>query len=598
MKKLIQALVLAVILTGCATKEIQVFTNPPTAELTATGQNVVVTKNETGPVLKVPSGGAPFELRVSADDYEDEFVPVDPAEIGSDDSITIDLPRLRLEKRLRLSSNPEGANVFLDGRLIGTTPVLKDIPFSRRSSRASWPERTLTLELEDWETETITLSKDMDTELEPVILKRLRHVKPVEITARTANDEPLEASVLVNGEFIGTTPLTVDFDFARDSSAEEWPEFAVSVGLQDQYEFVSIKQEYAGSQVHNVVLTPVSELSVQRSFPVVEMTPLGAALKWDNTSLPGALETGESLSIVRDLRRLTNIPRDDPKMGCVNSFTVTPDSQTLIFGLSATDDDGQSSNLWQSSAQMLGSGRRQITEGPFIDVHPTMGNSPGAESVVFQSNRGFRNSFDISSIRIVDNAVLGGIRQLTREERFNYSPVYTNEDWEVFFVSLEESFTRAMPQISFMGLDGTLPTYLSEHGDDLALSPDGNTVYFCREEPTSGFRQIYSIPKEGRPLTQIITSSAFMNANCFNPSISRDGNHMLFVSDIDEDRFGRKNNNIYMLNLSTGTIDPVTQNLSDDLSPVWSPAELNTLFFLSNRGGTYNIWRLVLANLN
>ncbi len=39
----------------------------------------------------------------------------------------------------------------------------------------------------------------------------------------------------------------------------------------------------------------------------------------------------------------------------------------------------------------------------------------------------------------------------------------------------------------------------------------------------------------------------------------------------------------------------LTQNGSDDIMPAWSPSEEGVVYFLSNRGGAYNIWRFKLS---
>ena len=70
---------------------------------------------------------------------------------------------------------------------------------------------------------------------------------------------------------------------------------------------------------------------------------------------------------------------------------------------------------------------------------------------------------------------------------------------------------------------------------------------------------------------------------------------MLFVSDQGVDDQGRHNDDIYMINADGTNLKRLTQNASDDILPAWSPAEEGVIFFLSNRGGAYNIWRLKLT---
>jgi Tol biopolymer transport system component len=50
-----------------------------------------------------------------------------------------------------------------------------------------------------------------------------------------------------------------------------------------------------------------------------------------------------------------------------------------------------------------------------------------------------------------------------------------------------------------------------------------------------------------------------------------------------------------MINADGTNLKRLTQNASDDILPACSPAEEGVIFFLSNRGGAYNIWRLKLT---
>ena len=70
---------------------------------------------------------------------------------------------------------------------------------------------------------------------------------------------------------------------------------------------------------------------------------------------------------------------------------------------------------------------------------------------------------------------------------------------------------------------------------------------------------------------------------------------MLFVSDQGVDDQGRHHNDIYLINADGTNLQRLTQNASDDIMPAWSPAEEGVVFFLSNRGGAYNVWRLKLS---
>jgi len=106
------------------------------------------------------------------------------------------------------------------------------------------------------------------------------------------------------------------------------------------------------------------------------------------------------------------------------------------------------------------------------------------------------------------------------------------------------------------------------------------------------------IDTDAAEFTSVINDAQFSQSNINSPSISLDGSKLLFASDNDVDEKGRNNYNLYIYDLETGQIQPLTDNGSDDISPAWSPTEAGVLYFLSNRRGAYNIWRMQLSGID
>ncbi|MBT5427089.1 MAG: hypothetical protein HOK84_12890, partial [Bacteroidetes bacterium] len=78
--------------------------------------------------------------------------------------------------------------------------------------------------------------------------------------------------------------------------------------------------------------------------------------------------------------------------------------------------------------------------------------------------------------------------------------------------------------------------------------------------------------------------------NCFQPRWSPDGKYIVYVSDQGRDNQGVRNNDIWIMDLEGGQKTQLTTNGSWDDFPVWNFKD-NFIYFRSNRGGNWNIWR-------
>ena len=236
----------------------------------------------------------------------------------------------------------------------------------------------------------------------------------------------------------------------------------------------------------------------------------------------------------------------------------------------------------------------QLTQGDrYWDGAPDIAND-GSNYLVFASNRSDRSKPDIFRVSLVDNRLSGGISRLTNDLRFNYDPTYGDSNRQLFYLSVEPNFPLADSQISSVRFDGSLPTQLSTNAIEVN-NTFADKVFFTRVDPDAKKRQIYSITADGKLETALVSQEGFRQSNCFNPAVSPDGSRVLFVSDRSTDDQGRHNNDIYIVNADGTNLQSLTRNGSDDISPVWSPSEDGVIFFLSNRGGAYNIWRMKMT---
>jgi Tol biopolymer transport system component len=154
----------------------------------------------------------------------------------------------------------------------------------------------------------------------------------------------------------------------------------------------------------------------------------------------------------------------------------------------------------------------------------------------------------------------------------------------------------AVTELSSIRINGTMATLLPITALEIDNSvPD--KVYFVKVDDDSKKKQIYSIQADGNLESALISQEGFRNSNCFDPAPSPDGgSRIAFVSDAGADDHQRRNHDIYLVNQDGTGLQRLTLNGSDDIKPVWSPSEDGVLYFLSNRGGAYNIWRMKLRS--
>jgi Tol biopolymer transport system component len=359
--------------------------------------------------------------------------------------------------------------------------------------------------------------------------------------------------------------------------------------------------DYPGGTSLAFKLQAITEITTAFVYPALVMTPTGIAFKASQINAIASLNPRESAEIVADLKPVTNYVRKDLKEAAatraesINSFCITPDGQHILFSLTEHDEQGSLySNLFIKQTDDVASGVARLTQGNrYWDTLPYIAND-GSNFLVFASNRSERSKPDVFRVNLIDNRLSGGISRLTNDTRFNFAPTYGDSNRQLFYLSVEPNFPLADFQVSSIRFDGSLPTQLPISAIEIN-NTFAERVFFVKMDDDTKKKQIYSITAEGKLETALINQEEFRKSNCFNPAVSTDGAHILFVSDQGVDDQGRHNNDIYMVNADGTNLQRLTQNPSDDILPTWSPSEEGVVFFLSNRGGVYNIWRLKLV---
>jgi hypothetical protein len=550
------------------------------------------------PAQVTPEGSGPMTIDFRLDGYFPESVVATPGT----PQISVSMEPTTLRKSYDISSTPDGASVTLDGQQIATTPGRVEVIYARDYKHSPWKPHTLSVTKTDYQTETVQLNSTTDT-VPAFTLGLLRDPRSYVFTATTTDGQELNAGVTMGGKLIGQTPLKVPLVFQRANKDQPWPKFDYSIEVPAKYKPVTGTIDYSTGATIPVKLEAIVEITTDLIGPALVMTPTGVVFRASHTAANAVLSTRESSEIVNDMKPVTDYKRKDlpdapaTRVEGINSFCVAPDGQNVILSVTQRDEDNSFySNLYIKRSDDAAGGTAQLTNGTRVwDTLPYIANDGSNNNyLVFASNRSDRTKPDIYRFGLTDNRMSGGISRLTNDNRFNYSPSYGDSNRLLYYLSIEPNFPKADSVISSIRVsDGSLPTQMGVSAIEVNNTfPD--KVYYVAVDTDTKTKQIYSMNPDGKLVTALINQEDFRKSNCFNPAISADGNRILFVSDQGTDDQGRHNNDIYVANKDGSGIHRITQNGSDDIMPAWSPEE-GVIYFLSNRGGAYNIWRAKLS---
>ena len=588
------ALACIALVAGCATP-LAVVSNPPGATAIVAGKTIGVTPTE----VQLPDQ-KPTQVEFRKDGFFPESFVFQPG--GNQKQISADLAPTTLVRKIDFKSAPAGATVTIDGNLIGQTPVLgHEVTFARDSKISPWKSRSLVVSKADYQGESLQLGAEMNA-IE-ANLSLLRQERVYTVAATTAGGEVLNAIVTVNGERVpGPTPVAVPITFQRPDKSALWPKFEVTVEIPGKYQRVSLIWDFPSSTTVALKLEPAVEIMATLVSPGLVMTPTGVAQRVSPAKAIAILNSRESVDTVADLKPVTNFPRQDlqepllSRRDSINSFCVSPDGQSVIFGLTEHDEDGNYfSNLFIKRADDSAGGVAQLTQGSrYLDTMPYIAND-GSNYLVFASNRSDRNKPDIFRATLAENRLAGGISRLTNDSRYNTAPSYGDSNRQLFYLSTEPNFPLAEPIMCSIRIDGSLPTQMPISALEIS-NAFAEKIFYVRLDPDTKRKQIFSGTADGKLETALINQESFRRRHCFQPAVNPDGSRVLFVSDHGADTQGRANNDIFLINSDGTGLQQLTRNGSDDIMPAWSPSEQNVIFFLSNRGGAYNVWRFKLVS--
>jgi Tol biopolymer transport system component len=230
--------------------------------------------------------------------------------------------------------------------------------------------------------------------------------------------------------------------------------------------------------------------------------------------------------------------------------------------------------------QTVGSpAKTPLTNEKYQDIFPTF--TPDGECVIFGSNRTSVNH-TLWQVRTIGG---GGMTRLTNTQSEDFGPCVSPNGRFLAFSSLAPEARE--PHIWTMPADGGLSTQLREGAHPQFSPGDGRRVLFAREDKLTGRSQIWVMNMDGNEET-LLTQN--VDSDAIHPRWSPDGKWIVFASDEGKDSKERQNFDIWLMTADGARRTQLTTNGSRDDSPCYDAAG-EYIYFRSNRGGKWNIWR-------
>ncbi|MCA1750607.1 MAG: peptidase S41, partial [Flavobacteriales bacterium] len=196
----------------------------------------------------------------------------------------------------------------------------------------------------------------------------------------------------------------------------------------------------------------------------------------------------------------------------------------------------------------------------------------------------------------------GEARRLTVHEAYESDPVWSPDGTQLAFAS----HRHGNADVFTMPARGGEPKRLTFHsaGDvPYSFNPDGTAVLFGSTRldhhksvlfPSRVLPELYSVPTEGGRAVQILTTPAI------DALYSPDGNSIIYHDQKGYEDEYRKHQtssvarDIWLYNTADSTHRQLTSDVHEDRSPIFAAGGVR-YFYLSERSGSFNIWKAELA---
>ncbi len=271
---------------------------------------------------------------------------------------------------------------------------------------------------------------------------------------------------------------------------------------------------------------------------------------------------------------------------------LTPDGRHIVF---ASTQHSSTSNIYVKG--VTGLAVTQVTSGPANDVMPSV--SPDGKRIAFASDR--NGNWDVLVIPFNG----GRIAHLTTDPSPELHPTWSPDGKRLAFCRLGAVSGRweiwvtepDNPGVAQFVTHGMFPQWCPVPG----TGADGADQILFQRSRDRGNRafSVWTVDyRDGQAgaTTEIVSHPG---AACINPTWSPDGQWVVFAmvpgdSTIDPQTNRPARASLWMVNAQGGSLVGLAAGQTINLMPAWGSD--NTIYFVSNRGGTENIWSLSAAS--
>jgi hypothetical protein len=494
-----------------------------------------------------------------------------------------------IEKTFHIETEPSGANLYLDGKYVGSAPTDIHLKFKG-------PEDAHIIEAKKYNYKSA--KKIITPETSSEILITLQR------------EEKRKLGYLIPTYKEGTLSFSISYEYGYYETIEKSPnalQVRRIVSLNNVNQLIGSMDVKAGKLVYTLI-TPAVKINADIYIRYLELlrdiqerlqnlienpskataSELASYISVNEKELKELLQTAKEVfgtkidpeEVLANLKQLTGILMVFPESGKI-SYKIRLELKDLAKkfeeirnALEVMKTNEFFSELWMIDLKK-GFIKTKLTDSQhkWIDMTPSL--SADGKWVYYSSNR-LSPDFDIW--RISTKGGIGITRIINSRYTQDLHPSVDGKNYLLAYSSIP--IGSIQPQIWTARVDGTLPSQLRV-GDQPNLCRDGKKIVFVRKNEQTGKYQIWLMNSDGTGETVL---SQDPTVNDMYPYFSPDCKWIVFTSDAGG------NKDIYIMKVDGSHRTQLTTNPSVDIYPVWG--DDGYIYFVSNRGLVWGIWSL------